>query len=314
MTGSVRVSNADSSPGCCKFYTERYNNDMINVTCQETRTGSPVVSEAIVKRITVENLRRIVQVNLPFRLFIDGYGESFIQRGLNQEIGLDAPALDRFQPRDCLALVRKLHEAGRTITLHAPFTDLSPGSPDEAIRDVTRRRFRQLLEWVAVFEPKTLVAHANYDVTRYGPFKWGWLKRSVSFWRALADRLKESPTRLVLENVYEWTPENMKHIFEAIDHPEIGFCLDIGHQSAFGRAPLENWVDVMAPFIRQLHLHDNDGRTDQHLAIGAGTIDFQAFFKQLSSLLPTPPVITLEPHREDDLEPALEALSALWPW
>ena len=91
---------------------------MINVTCQETRTGSPIVSEAIVKRITIENLRRIVQVNLPFRLFIDGYGENFIQQGLNPEIGLDAAALDRFQPRDCLPLLRKLQEAGRTITLH----------------------------------------------------------------------------------------------------------------------------------------------------------------------------------------------------
>lgn len=264
--------------------------------------------------MTPNLLRHLVQVNLPFRLFIEGYGERFLEQGLNPEIGLDAAVLDRFQPGDCLPLVKRLHEAGRTITLHAPFTDLSPGSPDEQIRSVTRRRFRQLLEWVAVFEPRTLVAHANYDVTRYGPFKWGWLKRSVSFWRALADRLKETSTRLVLENVYEWTPENMKHIFEAIDHPEIGFCLDTGHQAAFGRAPLEHWVDVMAPFIRQLHLHDNDGRTDQHLAIGVGSIDFPAFFKQMSALFPSPPVITLEPHREGDLEPALEALSALWPW
>lgn len=259
-------------------------------------------------------LLRRVQVSIPFRMFIEDHAESFLSRGLNPEIGFDAEALDAFDPSLHQSVLDRFHRAGRTITLHAPFVDLSPGSPDPWVRDLTSRRFQQLLNWLPAARPVSVVAHTGYDFTRYGPAEGRWLSSSVAFWRSLADSLSHAGIRLMLENVYERGPNDIRPLIEALAHPNIGFCLDVGHQAAFGQDSLLDWAQHMAPFIRQLHLHDNNGRADQHLAIGAGHIDFSGLFERLGSLLSVPPLITLEPHREGDLEPSLEALARLWPW
>ena len=81
-----------------------------------------------------------------------------------------------------------------------------------------------------------------------------------------------------------------------------------------GRAPLEEWLDVLGPFIGQLHLHDNGGKKDDHLALGRGRIDFRPLFAFLKAERPRPPVVTMEVHRYDDIWASLEFLERLWPW
>ena len=49
-----------------------------------------------------------------------------------------------------------------------------------------------------------------------------------------------------------------------------------------------------------LHLHDNRGEKDSHLAIGKGSADFAGLF-QLVGENGLRPTITLEPHEEETL-------------
>jgi sugar phosphate isomerase/epimerase len=77
---------------------------------------------------------------------------------------------------------------------------------------------------------------------------------------------------------------------------------------------METWVEALGPFIGQLHLHDNAGRQDDHLPLGGGAIDFPMLFKKLGAMRSVPPLITLEPHREDDLWPSVACLEKIWPW
>ncbi len=49
-------------------------------------------------------------------------------------------------------------------------------------------------------------------------------------------------------------------------------CLDTGHTNHASKKPLTEWLDILAPWITHLHLHDNHGVIDEHLAIGAGNI------------------------------------------
>jgi sugar phosphate isomerase/epimerase len=63
----------------------------------------------------------------------------------------------------------------------------------------------------------------------------------------------------------------------------------------------------MQPWLGQLHLHDNNGDHDQHLAPGRGMVDFSGLFQYLR-LHNLHPLITLEPHSEEDLWQALDYL------
>ena len=262
----------------------------------------------------MSELRRLVQVCTTFTLLREGQLDHFTRHGLNPEIGIDAGAIERYSPRDFADVADTLHRHGLTVTLHAPFVDLSAGSTDPAIRAVTRRRFEELLELVPVFRPPTVVAHAGYEWQRYEYFRKTWLDHSTRFWSEMADRLNRAGARLMLENVYEHGPGEILELFERLRGHGVGLCLDCGHLTAFGRAPLQEWLQVLGGFIGQLHLHDNGGEKDDHLAMGQGRIDFRPLFAYLEAHRSQPPVVTMEVHRPEDIWPSLEYLRTLWPW
>lgn len=255
-----------------------------------------------------------IQVNIPFSMLYEGYLDRFITLKLNPEIGFDALALSRYPLSDISGIAERLFECGLSITLHAPFVDLSPGSPDPEVWTLTRRRFEQVLQLLPVLKPKTLVCHAGYDEKRYGYLRESWIEKSLEMWTWLGGRVQDGGALLMLENVYEQGPEDIRVIFEGLDRQKVGFCLDTGHQAAFGRAPLEIWLESLGPYLGQIHLHDNSSKKDEHLAMGRGTIDFGTFFQMLKAMKKEPPVITLEPHKEEDLMPSFEYLKEIWPW
>jgi sugar phosphate isomerase/epimerase len=259
-------------------------------------------------------LIRQVQVNIPFKMLFDGHLDPFIGYGLNPEIGIDAQALERFDFSDFQRIAEKLHAHHLSTTLHGPFIDLSAGSTDPAIKALTRSRFEQLLKLVPVFRPRTVVCHAGYDWRRYGYFRQEWIESSLDTWSWLAGSLVEQGSRLMLENVYEDDPRDIRIILEGLKSQNVGFCLDAGHLCAFGQGELKPWLDGLGPYIGQLHLHDNHGRGDDHLPLGQGKIDFELLFAHLISNDLPRPIITLEPHREEDLWPSLEYLASVWPW
>lgn len=257
---------------------------------------------------------RKIQINVPFTMLYDIYLDAFLTKGLNPEIGLDAAALDRFTLEDFSCIAREFRKNSRTVTLHGPYMDLNPGSADSAVRRVTEQRFEQLMELVPLFKPKSVVCHAGYDAKRYKYFKDTWLEKCLELWFRLASRLAENGSRLMLENVFEDGPEDIQVIFERLNDRAVGFCLDSGHVSAFSRSNLAIWLEVLGPYLGQLHLHDNFGNSDAHLALGKGSIDFSKIFSYLKKTAAARPIITIEPHRETDLWSSLEYLARAWPW
>ena len=59
-------------------------------------------------------------------------------------------------------------------------------------------------------------------------------------------------------------------------------------------------METLGAKIMELHLHDNNGEEDTHLAIGKGNADFAGLF-QLIDEKGLSPTITLEPHEEETL-------------
>ncbi|MFP4531711.1 MAG: sugar phosphate isomerase/epimerase family protein [Desulfobacterales bacterium] len=255
-----------------------------------------------------QEIIRRVQVNLPFvMLTAEDWQELVFALDLNPEIGLDAAALDRFSPSDFSAMADKLHAHGLSVTIHGPFLDLSPGSPDPAIHETTCRRFQQMIDAAAVFQPKTIVCHAAYDTFRYDFCRDAWYARSTETWQWVADSVKRCGARLMLENVYERYPEDLLRLLSQFDPEHVGCCLDVGHLSVFSHEPLARWIAMLSPWIGQFHLHDNHGDFDAHLPMGAGSINFKPVF-DFAAGNEIKPIITLEPHRKADFRASIHYL------
>lgn len=261
----------------------------------------------------MDTLIAAVQVHTSLRRLLAGDLEHFLGRRLNPEIAFDAEALDGSDAAAVRRVADALRAAGVRVSFHGPFVDLAVGSSDPAVRAVAARRFEQILALVPRFRPVTLVAHAGYEWRRHEYFRPVWMEHSLRFWSQLARRLAPLGCRLVLENVFERGPAEMAELLEPLAAEGVGLCLDVGHAAAFGEEPPAAWVERLGRFVGELHLHDNDGRRDEHLPVGRGRIDFGPLLAKLWAMLPAPPLVTLEVHRPGDLEESLAGLARVWP-
>lgn len=257
-------------------------------------------------------------VNLPLRSIAadDTFLTYFLEHGLNPEIGIDAFAVERLSPRWHNRLARRLDEAGLTASVHLPFQDLHPGGTDTLIRQASRERLHQSLDIANRYNPRHLIGHALYAdplyFTRYGE----WLDNSTETWTNLLAAWPDGPP-LYLENVYETRPDSFADLLSRLPDDRTGFCLDVGHWHCFGGGhhsqDLDHWLTTLAPNLKHLHLHDNDGTADQHLGLGQGDVPLTQLFKTLHTLHLTP-TATLEPHTEDALLATLHTLSQHPTW
>ena len=254
-----------------------------------------------------------VQVNVPYRQLVDTYLDLFLHYSINPEIGFDAATLERMDQEPMEGVARLFAERGRTITLHGPFMDLAPGGVDEHIREVSVGRLQRTMDLVPLFRPQSVVFHAGYDDRRYHAHRKEWLARSLKTWEPLIRRAEELGVIIHLENVYEPTPEMILALIEAISSDSLGFCLDVGHMNTFAEVPLLEWLEVLGPYLREVHLHDNDGQGDTHGPIGSGNFPFNLLFGYLRDE-GINPLLTLEPHEEPSLWRSLENLQRIWPW
>lgn len=246
-----------------------------------------------------------VHVNLPVFMFDEYFGR-FLKYGIIPEIGLDCQILDTVSRYELRSYADRLKAAGITPSIHAPFMDLEPGSEDRAKRAEAMHYLNKTLDAVAIFRPSHVVWHTC--IRRRHPyldprFLNDYLRRVNPAVLWFAESLMTLNARLMLENTYE--PDCRLHLLllERLRPYKTGFCLDTGHTHAFSRKPLDMWLKgPLAPYLGQIHLHDNDGSHDAHLGAGAGTVDFEPLLTHLRQL-PSEnwPLITLEPHTPPDL-------------
>ena len=263
--------------------------------------------------ITPEALVDRVQVNVPFPFLINGYLDRFLNRGLNPEIGLDAWSLGTYPPKTLRGIARVFRDAGRRLTIHGPFQDLAPGALDDMILAASRRRLRQAWRWLPVFRPQAVVCHLGYEARHYRWDRDNWLARTAATFRELGVQAGKYGVRVVLENVYEKDPELVQAALQRIGLDNVQVCLDVGHLNAFGGGNFEGWLRILWPLIGHLHLHDNQGTLDDHLALGTGNVPVEMVLNFLAAK-GRQPLITLEPHHEGSLAPSLQHLADIWPW
>jgi sugar phosphate isomerase/epimerase len=158
-------------------------------------------------------------------------------------------------------------------TMHGAFYGLRPGSLDPLVREVARKRVLQSLEVARELNIFDVVFH-------HGEREY--TQQSVEFWKSI---LEQTPERisLHLENTFEDTPEVIKRLVDRIKSPRLGICLDIGHAYAFSETSVFEWVETLGSRISYVHIHDNNGKKDEHLAIGDGCIPIKRVLDALET-------------------------------
>jgi sugar phosphate isomerase/epimerase len=240
-------------------------------------------------------------INAPFDQLRDGeLLPLFLEHGLQPEIGLEGNSLWDLPAPAFAEIADQFKERELACTLHAPFFDLSPGGFDRRVVEVTREKLALAFDLLPVFQPRSIVCHLGFEENKHRSKLDRWLDTAVATWEPLLQTAADHDVQVMFENTYELGPDVHGLLFERLQAPHLGFCLDTGHLTAFARSHWRPWLDVLANRLGQLHLHDNDGAGDHHLALGLGSFDFQDFFEFLGRHR-LHPIITLEPHSQEDL-------------
>lgn len=246
-------------------------------------------------------------INAPFERLQTDLFRVFLDNRLHPEIGLEGSCLHDKSLADFRRIARTLKEEGLPCTIHAPFGDLAPGGTDPAVLAATRAKLRKAFELIEVFEPVSIVCHLGYEENKHGFRQEEWLASSLETWQGLLAIAEAHRVPVAFENTYETSPDQHRKLLGALDSPYARFCLDVGHVMAFAKNTWRDWLTPLLPWLIQLHLHDNLGNRDEHLAIGEGDFDFAGLFDFLRRSEQRP-IITLEPHREEGLWTSLQAL------
>ena len=249
-------------------------------------------------------------VNAPFDRLQDDLLPLFIENRIQPEIGLEGACLYNNSEKDFESIANSLVEAGLICTLHAPFGDLAPGASDPRILEATRNKLLRAFDLVEIFKPVSIVCHPGFEDNKHSSKREEWLANSLETWQDLLSIAENQQVPMMLENTYETRADELASVLAELNSPYARFCLDTGHVMAFAGNTWQDWLTPLEPWLGQLHLHDNHGGSDQHLAIGNGIFDFAGLFSHLHSKN-LKPVITLEPHREEDLWTGLDALGKL---
>ncbi|HOW44165.1 MAG TPA: sugar phosphate isomerase/epimerase family protein [Candidatus Aminicenantes bacterium] len=212
--------------------------------------------------------------------------------GAGPEVYFAAERLRRLTAR-AAADLRRLLAGFPAHTLHAPFVDVWPGAADPAVRALSLETMRRALGLAADLGSRLVVMHYNYDPIYYRQGFAGWLERAAEFYATLLDE-RDGPL-IALENIADPTPYVALQLIARAARPRLVHCFDFGHHQVFGRIPFPEWLFYLSPRGHiHFHLHDNHGGRDDHLALGAGSIDWVEARAAITSLA-CPFTIALEP-------------------
>lgn len=195
---------------------------------------------------------------------------------------------------------------GRDIpfTLHAPYMDLSPGGVDKKVVEVTRDRLKKAVEIASTMGARGIVCHGGYDRWRFDGHEQLWLDGSIETWGQII-KGAENGLLVMLENIFEEEPSTLLSLLGHFRN-KLWLCFDSGHFNLFSKVSVDEWLVPLKDYVREFHLHDNHGGSDQHLPIGRGTFPF----RELKQFLQRLPDIFCVAEIADE-ETALEAIRSL---
>lgn len=161
-------------------------------------------------------------------------------------------------------------------TMHGAFFDVLVFSYDKLIRKISEKRVKQSMEIAKRINVRGVVFHTNCEpFLTSESYKRNWLNANEQFWLKILDDYPN--INVYIENMFDDSPKLLGVLAEKLSiKKNFGVCFDYAHASIYG-SDIDSWVNVLSPYVKHMHINDNDLKNDLHLAVGDGLIDWEKF-------------------------------------
>lgn len=223
-------------------------------------------------------------VSVPLSRF-DGLIDEVSELGFHPEIRMTrADYLSRLGGSDFDRMRERLERDSLGVFTHGPFFGLDIASLDRCLSEYSADCLLTGLDAAKAMGAELMVIHTGYmpQFSRGGRRHWfrNWAERMP---RVVEHAAKLGVT-LAIENTWDERPDVLLHLADLLPDDSVKFCLDTGHVNTFSRINISYWWEAIGERVVALHLHDNDGLSDDHLAPGRGTFDFGRLFDHIVGL------------------------------
>lgn len=192
---------------------------------------------------------------------------------------------------------------GRIRSIHGAFIDVNPASASPTVRDHSRKCCEESCVLAKELGAEWIVFHSSCAPFLRAAYIDNWANITAQYFMELAEK---HDLTICIENSMDIDSVPLQEIMKRVSGNRVQVCLDLGHVN-YSLEPMEEWFDRLGEHIGYLHLSDNYGRYDNHLALGDGTIDWEKadeLWRGLGRNLP----ITLEVGGVDNAKKSLEYL------
>jgi sugar phosphate isomerase/epimerase len=202
------------------------------------------------------------------------------------ELAMDPPmAHHRILSSTRKAIVQALKVTGLGLVCHLP-TFLSTADLTQSLRQASVMEMRRSLDVAVSLGAQKLVLHPSM-AAGMGAFVLDTVKNyAFDFLSEMVAAAQSLNVAICLENMFPRCrlgvePEDFEAIFKAF--PSLKLTLDTGHANIGDRRGrrLKGFVERFGERIGHLHFSDNQGKSDDHLAVGQGTVRFSRLVKHL---------------------------------
>jgi sugar phosphate isomerase/epimerase len=218
----------------------------------------------------------------------------YIQQGIGVEIQdfVKPDLLDKGWEERVEEYKSALDGFSNTLSLHGPFLDLKPVSPDKKIRQASYERYILTLNIGKKLDVDYIIFHSQISPWIKDPnIKELTNRLNKEFWHLILKEVVDYKGKILIENIFEDNPNFIKDLVDTINLPNVKVCLDIGHALLESKDDLENWIKVLKERIEYIHFHWNGGAYDEHHRPSNENI---AFLKRLLDKYSINPIIALE--------------------
>ncbi len=254
--------------------------------------------------------REKIYFHAPYRMLLSGL-DRIGEMGINCEIYVDGKDVDTYTKAETERINSTFEKHEILKIVHGPFLGLNPGSRDPKVQDLTFERFIAAFEFCRKIKTNHIVLHSGFDPIFYKNASELFLKLSIPLWKEVLKAAAKDKIVIALENSIDPTPGIIVNLLKELDSPYLEACFDAGHYNVFGQKSVwEALEEYPQGSIGELHLSDNKGDFDTHLALGEGNIDYKRMFKEIEKR-GREPILTSEPHSMEDIEKNLKYLISL---
>lgn len=196
------------------------------------------------------------------------------------------------QVEEMIAFYKGIEELPSYTTMHGAFLDITLHSDDPYIVSASDKRVRQSMEIARKLGVKGIIFHTGLIPGFILPsYLAGFVEKNAAYYRQLCKEYSE--INVYVENMFDDSPMPLAGLAKALeDVSNFGVCFDYAHAHIFGKqTSIQDWVENLAPYVKHIHINDNDFYNDSHDILGTGKINWKRFLEYYETFFPKASVL-----------------------